>query len=106
MGRTNGDGDDEDVVEVHEIDDSDDGEDGVEDDDDDDEDEEEEEVDNDERDYAEPESTGRITSTSRERMMLMRMMMGRLGRKSRQLGRMSILITKKRLRMRYTSFSL
>ncbi|KAH6807905.1 Leucine-rich repeat family protein [Perilla frutescens var. frutescens] len=60
-------GEDEDVVEVHDIDDSDDGEDGVEDDDDDDdEDEDEEEVDNDERDFVEPESTGRLTSTEGE----------------------------------------
>ncbi|XVE82646.1 hypothetical protein DITRI_Ditri16bG0022700 [Diplodiscus trichospermus] len=58
----------DDVVEVHEIGDSDDEEDGVEDDDedDDDEDDEEEEVDNDERDFAEPESTGRLTSTEGE----------------------------------------
>ncbi|KAK2981570.1 hypothetical protein RJ640_011100 [Escallonia rubra] len=60
------DGDDEDVVEVHEIDDSEDEEDGVEDDDDEDEDEDEEEVDNDEVDIAEPESTGRLTSTEGE----------------------------------------
>ncbi|XP_057761191.1 acidic leucine-rich nuclear phosphoprotein 32-related protein [Arachis stenosperma] len=64
------DGDDDDVVEVHEIEDSDD-EDGVEydeddDDDDDDEDEEEEEVDNDEGEFAEPESTGRLESTEGE----------------------------------------
>ncbi|XP_022739680.1 acidic leucine-rich nuclear phosphoprotein 32-related protein-like isoform X2 [Durio zibethinus] len=55
----------EDVLEVHEIGDSDDEEDGVE-DDDDDEDDEEEEVDNDEGDFAEPESTGRLTSTEGE----------------------------------------
>ncbi|KAJ9147097.1 hypothetical protein P3X46_029299 [Hevea brasiliensis] len=65
-------GDDDDVVEVHEIEDSDDEEDGVEDDDDDDEDDddddedEEEEVDNDEAEFAEPESTGRLTSTEGE----------------------------------------
>ena len=64
--------DDDDVVEVHEIDDSDDEEDGVEyeeeddEDDDDDEEDEEEEVDNDEGDLAEPESTGRLTSTEGE----------------------------------------
>ena len=62
-------GEDDDVVEVHEIEDSDD-EDGIEydedDDDDDDEDEDEEEVDNDEADFAEPESTGRLTSTEGE----------------------------------------
>ncbi|XWS33747.1 hypothetical protein CRYUN_Cryun22dG0110000 [Craigia yunnanensis] len=58
----------DDVVEVHEIGDSDDEEDGVEDDDDDedDEDDEEEEVDNDEGEFAEPESTGRLTSTEGE----------------------------------------
>lgn len=64
-----GEGEDDDVVEVHEIEDSDD-EDGIEydedDDDDDDEDEDEEEVDNDEADFAEPESTGRLTSTEGE----------------------------------------
>ncbi|CAN6541675.1 unnamed protein product [Malus baccata var. baccata] len=65
------DGEDDDVVEVHEIEDSDDEEDGVEydeddDDDDEDEDDEEEEVDNDEGDLAEPESTGRLTSTEGE----------------------------------------
>ncbi|XP_050291442.1 acidic leucine-rich nuclear phosphoprotein 32-related protein isoform X1 [Quercus robur] len=64
--------DDDDVVEVHEIDDSDDEEDGVEyeeeddEDDEDDEEDEEEEVDNDEGDLAEPESTGRLTSTEGE----------------------------------------
>jgi len=64
--------DDDDVVEVHEIDDSDDEEDGVEyeeeddEDDDDDEEDEEEEVDNDDGDLAEPESTGRLTSTEGE----------------------------------------
>jgi hypothetical protein len=64
--------DEDDVVEVHEIEDSDDEEDGVEyeeeddDDDEDDEDDEEEEVDNDEGDLAEPESTGRLTSTEGE----------------------------------------
>ncbi|KAK7346444.1 hypothetical protein VNO80_20963 [Phaseolus coccineus] len=59
-------GDDDDVVEVHEIEDSDD-EDGVEyDEDDDDDDDDEEEVDNDEGDFAEPESTGRLTSTEGE----------------------------------------
>lgn len=62
-------GEDDDVVEVHEIGDSDE-EDGVEydeeDDDDDDEDEDEEEVDNDEADFAEPESTRRLTSTEGE----------------------------------------
>ncbi|GFZ18660.1 leucine-rich repeat (LRR) family protein [Actinidia rufa] len=66
-------GEDDDVVEVHEIEDSDE-EDGVEDDDDDDddeddnedEDEDEEEVDNDEGDFGEPESTGRLTSTEGE----------------------------------------
>lgn len=58
----------DDVVEVHEIDDSDDEEDAVEYDEDDDEedDEEDEEVDNDEGDFAEPESTGRLTSTEGE----------------------------------------
>ncbi|KAK6922733.1 hypothetical protein RJ641_011037 [Dillenia turbinata] len=69
-------GEDEDVVEVHEIEDSDEEEDGVEDEDDeddddddeddDDEDEEEEEVDNEEGGCAEPESTGRMTSTEGE----------------------------------------
>ncbi|XP_047181834.1 acidic leucine-rich nuclear phosphoprotein 32-related protein isoform X2 [Vigna umbellata] len=59
-------GDDDDVVEVHEIEDSDD-EDGVEyDEDDDDDDDDEEEVDNDEGNFAEPESTGRLTSTEGE----------------------------------------
>lgn len=58
------DDDDEDVVEVHEIEDSDD-EDGVE-DDDEDEDDDDEEVDNDEVEFAEPDSTGRITSTEGE----------------------------------------
>lgn len=61
---------DEDVVEVHGVGDSDDEEDGVddEDDDDDDDEDEEEEVDNDdgEGDFAEPESTGRLTSTEGE----------------------------------------
>lgn len=59
---------DDDVVEVHEIDDSDDEEDAVEydEDDDDEDDEEDEEVDNDEGDFAEPESTGRLTSTEGE----------------------------------------
>ncbi|XP_057971070.1 acidic leucine-rich nuclear phosphoprotein 32-related protein [Malania oleifera] len=64
------DSDDEDVVEVHEIEDSDDEEDGVEDDEDDDEDDEDEDeeegVDNEEGDFAEPESTGRLTSTEGE----------------------------------------
>ncbi|XVE87284.1 hypothetical protein DITRI_Ditri18aG0104600 [Diplodiscus trichospermus] len=64
------DDEEDDVVEVHEIGDSDDEEDGVDDDedddDDDDEDDEEEEVDNDEGDFAEPESTGRLTSTEGE----------------------------------------
>ncbi|OAY60720.1 acidic leucine-rich nuclear phosphoprotein 32-related protein [Manihot esculenta] len=65
------DDDDDDVVEVHEIEDSGDEEDGVEDDDEDEEDEEEdeeeeEEVDNDEVDFAEPESTGRLASTEGE----------------------------------------
>ncbi|KAE8655098.1 Acidic leucine-rich nuclear phosphoprotein 32-related protein [Hibiscus syriacus] len=55
----------EDVVEVHDIGDSDDDEeDGV--DDDEEEEDEEEEVDNDESDFAEPESTGRLTSTEGE----------------------------------------
>ncbi|KAK7386524.1 hypothetical protein VNO78_26811 [Psophocarpus tetragonolobus] len=61
-------GDDDDVVEVHEIEDSDD-DDGVEEydeDDDEEDDEEEEEVDNDEGDFAEPESTGRLVSTEGE----------------------------------------
>ncbi|XP_022751375.1 acidic leucine-rich nuclear phosphoprotein 32-related protein-like [Durio zibethinus] len=57
----------DDVVEVHEIGDSDDEEDGVEDDDDDvDDEDDEEEVDNDEGDFAELESTGRLTSTEGE----------------------------------------
>lgn len=66
------DSEDDEVVEVHEIEDSDDEEDGVEydedddDEDDDDEDDEEEEVDNDEGALAEPESTGRLTSTEGE----------------------------------------
>lgn len=66
------DSDDDEVVEVHEIEDSEDEEDGVEydedddDEDDDDEDDEEEEVDNDEGALAEPESTGRLTSTEGE----------------------------------------
>ncbi|OIT29080.1 PREDICTED: acidic leucine-rich nuclear phosphoprotein 32-related protein [Nicotiana attenuata] len=64
-------GDEEDVVEVHEIEDSDEEEDGVEDDEDDDDDddddeEDEEEVDNDDGDFAEPESTGRLNSTEGE----------------------------------------
>ncbi|MBA0734938.1 hypothetical protein Gogos_018826, partial [Gossypium gossypioides] len=61
--------DEEDVVEVNEIGHSDDEEDGVEDEDDEDDDEEddeEEEVDNDEGVLAEPESTGRLTSTEGE----------------------------------------
>lgn len=59
---------DDDVVEVHEIDDSDDEEDAVEydEDDEDEDDDEDEEVDNDEGDLAEPESTGRLTSTEGE----------------------------------------
>lgn len=64
-------GDDDDVVEVHEIEDSDDEEDVVEydeedEDDEEDDEDEEEEVDNDEGDLAEPESTGRLTSTEGE----------------------------------------
>lgn len=66
-------GDDDDVVEVHEIEDSDDEEDGVEydeedEDDEEDDEDEEEEVDNVEGvlAVAEPESTGRLTSTEGE----------------------------------------
>ncbi|XP_041001994.1 acidic leucine-rich nuclear phosphoprotein 32-related protein-like [Juglans microcarpa x Juglans regia] len=59
-------GDDDDVVEVHEIEDSDDEEDGVEYDEDEDDEDEEEEVDNDEGDFAELESTGRLTSMEGE----------------------------------------
>ncbi|CAN4093597.1 unnamed protein product [Withania somnifera] len=61
--------DEDDVVEVHEIEDSDEDEDGVEDDDDDDDvddEDDEEEVDNDDADFVEPESTGRLNSTDGE----------------------------------------
>ncbi|GMP28296.1 hypothetical protein CsSME_00003905 [Camellia sinensis var. sinensis] len=57
---------DEDEDEVYEIDDSDDDEDGVEDDVDDEDSEDEEEVDNDEGDFGELESTGRLVSTEGE----------------------------------------
>ncbi|KAK4410233.1 Acidic leucine-rich nuclear phosphoprotein 32-related protein [Sesamum angolense] len=101
-------GEDEDVVEVHEIDDSDDGEDGVEDDEDDedDEDEDEEEVDNDERDFGEPESSRRLTSTEGEidgheqgEDDADEDDDGETGKKSRLLRRMESLRMKKRLRM-------
>ncbi|KAE8695171.1 Acidic leucine-rich nuclear phosphoprotein 32-related protein [Hibiscus syriacus] len=59
------DDEEDDVVEVHDIGDSDDEEDDI-DGDEEDEEEEEEEVDNDEGDFAEPESTGRLTSSEGE----------------------------------------